>query len=51
MNRRPNIILIMSDDLGYEAIGCDGGTSYATPVLDVLAESGARFDNAHVQPL
>ncbi|GIT58467.1 MAG: hypothetical protein Ct9H300mP19_04150 [Dehalococcoidia bacterium] len=33
--RRPNIVLIMSDDLGYEAIGANGGTSYATPVLDV----------------
>ena len=49
--RRPNIILIMSDDLGYEAIGTDGGTSYKTPVLDGMAENGIRFDNAHVQPL
>ena len=50
-NRRPNIVLIMSDDLGYEVIGCNGGTSYKTPVLDSMAESGARFENAHVQPL
>ena len=49
--RRPNIVLIMSDDLGYEAIGVNGGTSYETPVLDEMANSGARFDNAHVQPL
>lgn len=48
---RPNIILIMSDDLGYEAIGCNGGTSYKTPVLDGLARSGMRFENAHVMPL
>lgn len=41
----------MSDDLGYEAIGCNGGTSYETPVLDSLAETGARFKSAHVQPL
>ena len=49
--RRPNIVLIMSDDLGYEVIACNGGTSYRTPVLDDMAENGARFENAHVQPL
>ena len=43
-NRRPNIVLIMSDDLGYEAIGANGGTSYATPVLDGMATTGARFE-------
>ena len=36
-SRRPNILLIMSDDLGYEAIGVNGCTSYATPRLDALA--------------
>ena len=41
----------MSDDLGYEALGCNGGTSYNTPVLNDLAETGARFESAHVQPL
>ena len=41
----------MSDDLGYEAIGANGGTSYATPVLDAMATAGIRFENAHVQPL
>ncbi len=50
-SKRPNILLIMSDDLGYEAIACNGGTSYATPRLDRLAESGMRFENAHVMPL
>ena len=51
MKKNSNVILIMSDDLGYEALGCNGGTSYKTPILDNLAESGARFDSAHVQPL
>ena len=50
-NRRPNIVLIMSDDLGYEANGANGGTSYATPVLDSMAGAGIRFENTHVQPL
>lgn len=49
--QRPNIVLIMSDDLGYEVIGANGGTSYATPVLDGMATAGIRFENAHVQPL
>ena len=40
---RPNIILILADDLGYETLGCNGGTSYKTPNLDRLARSGARF--------
>ena len=49
--KRPNIILIMSDDLGYEVIGCNGGTSYATPRLDAMAANGMRFDDGHVLPL
>jgi len=51
MDKKPNIILILSDDLGYETLGCYGGTSYKTPILDDLAKSGALFKNAHVQPL
>ncbi len=49
--KRPNIILIMSDDLGYEVIGANGGTSYATPRLDGMAQNGMRFEDAHVMPL
>jgi arylsulfatase A len=48
---RPNIILIMADDLGYECLGCNGGTSYATPHLDELARTGVRFTHAYAQPL
>jgi len=39
---RPNIILIMADDLGYSDLGCYGG-EIATPNLDKLAETGMRF--------
>lgn len=39
---RPNIILIMSDDMGYSDIGCFGG-EIDTPNLDSLAENGVRF--------
>jgi arylsulfatase A len=49
--RRPNIILILADDLGYETLGADGGTSYRTPQLDKLAATGVRFTHCFVQPL
>lgn len=48
---RPNIILIMADDLGYECLGANGGTSYPTPHLDQLAAGGARFEYCYSQPL
>lgn len=48
---RPNIILILADDFGYECVGADGGTSYRTPVLDQLAATGMRFEHCYVQPL
>jgi arylsulfatase A len=48
---RPNIVLIMADDLGYECLGCYGSTSYKTPVLDELAQTGIRFDRCYSQPL
>lgn len=50
-NQPPNIILIMADDLGAEAVGCYGSTSYLTPHLDEMASSGIRFDNAYATPL
>ena len=49
--RRPNVILIMADDLGYETIGANGGTSYKTPHLDALARGGVRFEHCYAQPL
>ena len=49
--RRPNVVLIMADDLGYECLGCNGGTSYRTPVLDGLAKAGMRFEHAYCTPL
>ncbi len=48
---RPNILLVMADDLGYECLGCNGSTSYRTPNLDRLAGKGIRFTHAYAQPL
>lgn len=45
-SRRPNVLVVMADDLGAECLGCYGGSSYRTPHLDALAASGLRFDNA-----
>jgi arylsulfatase len=39
---RPNIIVLMSDDVGYSDIGCYG-SEIATPTLDALAQGGVRF--------
>jgi arylsulfatase A len=49
--KKPNVILIMADDFGYECVGANGGESYKTPNLDRLAAGGMRFDNCYVQPV
>jgi arylsulfatase A len=45
--RKPNIILIMADDLGYETIGANGGTSYQTPAIDRMAARRRRNSNGN----
>ncbi len=49
--RRPNVVLVLIDDFGYECVTADGGESYQTPVMDKLAATGVRFEQCHVQPL
>jgi hypothetical protein len=41
---KPNILLIMADDLGAEALACYGNTVFTTPNMDRMATEGARFD-------
>jgi len=48
---KPNIVLILIDDFGYENVTANGGESYKTPVMDQLAATGVRFEQCHVQPL
>ncbi len=45
--KRPNIILILADDLGWKDLGCYGSTYHETPNLDALAKRGMRFTQAY----
>ncbi len=45
--RRPNILFILSDDLGYGDLSCYGRPDYQTPHIDRLAAQGVRFLNAY----
>lgn len=49
-DRRPNILLLVADDLGYSDLGCFGGEIH-TPHLDSLAQRGIRFSRFHTAPM
>jgi arylsulfatase A-like enzyme len=51
IDERPDIVLILADDIGVETVGAYGGQSFRTPALDRLAAEGVRFDNMHSLPL
>ncbi len=44
---RPNVVIILADDVGYGDLGCYGTTQVETPNLDRLAREGRRFTDAH----
>ena len=48
---RPNIVLIMADDMGYEALSVNGSESCKSPNLDKLAAQGVRFTNCFANPI
>ena len=50
-NDQPNIILIMADDMGYEALSSNGSESCKSPNLDMLAAKGVRFTNCFSNPI
>jgi arylsulfatase A len=44
---RPNVVVIVADDLGWADLGCYGSTFHRTPNLDRLARTGMRFTDAY----
>lgn len=50
-DERPNVVLIMADDMGYEALSVNGSESCKSPNLDELAAEGVRFTNCFANPL
>ena len=44
---RPNFVFILADDLGYADLGCYGGRSNCSPVLDRMAREGVRFTDGY----
>ena len=46
--KRPNVVLIVADDLGYGELGCYGGKEIPTPNIDAIAAGGVRFTNGYV---
>ncbi len=49
--RQPNIVLIMADDVSWEAFGCYGAEDYETPNIDQLAARGIRFAHCYSTPI
>lgn len=49
--QRPNIILILADDLGAKELSCYGSTRHQTPHLDRMAAEGVRFETFYANPL
>lgn len=47
IQKKPNIVIIYADDLGYGDIGANGATGVKTPNIDQLAQNGVNFSDAH----
>lgn len=48
---KPNLVLIMVDDVSWEAFGCYGGEDYKTLNIDALAAKGIRFEHCYSTPI
>jgi arylsulfatase A len=48
---KPNVIVILADDLGYGDLSCYGADDIATPNIDQMAAEGARFTSFYVSPV
>ena len=49
--RRPNVVFILADDLGYGDLGAHGNPRLLTPNLDRLRAQSVRFNDHHVAPM
>lgn len=49
--RRPNVVIILADDLGWADLGCYGNTFNVTPQIDRLAKQGLRFTQFYAGPV
>src|SRR5207302_7125373 len=47
-DRKPNILVIVADDLGYGELSCQGNPQIPTPNIDTLAKNGVRFTSGYV---
>jgi arylsulfatase A-like enzyme len=50
MMRKPNVILVLTDDQGYGDLGCHGNEVIKTPNIDSFYQQSSRFTNYHVGP-
>ena len=48
LNKQPNIILILTDDLGYKDVGFNGSDDILTPNIDKISMEGINFTSAYV---
>lgn len=46
-SKKPNVVFILADDLGWRDVGCYGSSFYETPNIDKFAKEGVRFTNAY----
>jgi arylsulfatase A-like enzyme len=45
---KPNVVVILADDLGYGELGCQGNKQIPTPNIDAIARAGVRFTDGYV---
>ena len=45
MQKQPNILFILADDMGYWSMGCTGNRDAVTPWMDTIAERGVLLEN------
>src|SRR6266516_4126829 len=50
-DKKPNIVHIVADDLGWKDVGFNGATDIKTPNIDALAKGGAKFTQFYTQPM